>query len=159
MREGNFKVCFNQGINARMLNDETARAIASIRYVDDDFKTKRVYTAWDGSKDERVLMRGLEALKRAGVRPDDIMVYMLISNEHGQDFEDWDYRRKRLRAFGARPYPMPYERTREQLDFQRWCLGAYDKGDNAIPWHAWRLAKGQPANLGARGEPELFQMR
>lgn len=159
IREGGFKVCWNQGINARMLNDETAAAIATVRYVDDDFKTKRIYTAWDGSRDEHVLMRGLEALKRAGIKPDNMMVYMLITNKDGQTIEDWEYRRAKLRAFGARPYPMPFERTREQLDFQRWCLGAYDKGEKAIPWHAWRQAKGQPANLGDRGAPELFEMR
>jgi hypothetical protein len=155
IREGDFKVCWNQGINARMLNDETAAAIASVKYVDDDFKTKRIYTAWDGSRDEHVLMRGLEALQRAGIKPDNMMVYMLIS-DNGQTFEDWEYRRARLREFGARPYPMPFERTTEQVGFQRWCLGAYDK---TFSWAAWKLAKYQPANLGARGAPELFAMR
>ena len=32
IREGGFKVCLNQGINVRMINDEAAEALASIEY-------------------------------------------------------------------------------------------------------------------------------
>jgi hypothetical protein len=127
IREGGFKVSFNQGINARMLNDEVARAVASINYYDDDFKKPQIYTAWDGKNDEHVLFRGLDALKRAGVAPDNIMVYILISFWDGQDVADWEYRRSKLRAWGARPYPMPFARTPEAVGFQRWVIGAYDK--------------------------------
>lgn len=127
IREGGFKVCWNQGINARTLTDETAAAIASVQYYDDDFETRRVYTAWDSNGDERVLMRGLEALKRHGIEPDQIMVYMLLTYHGGQTAKEWEYRREKLREFGARPYPMPKERTTEQVGYQRYVLGAYDK--------------------------------
>jgi len=156
MRVGNYKVCFNQGVNARMLNDEAAAALASIQYYDDDFKTKRIYTAWDSRPDERVLFRGLNALKRHGVRPDDIMVYMLIGFKDDWDVNDWEYRRQRIRQWGARPYPMPYVRNYLSLGYQRWCMNAYDK---KISWAAWQQAKMQPANLGARSAPALFTMR
>jgi hypothetical protein len=126
MRAGDFAVSFNQGINARMLNDETAAAIASVRYYDDDFKARRIYTAWDNRKDERRLFDGLNALVRHGVKPDHIMVYMLIGYWPGETLEGWEYRRARLREFGARPYPMPFERTPEAVGFQRWVVGAYD---------------------------------
>lgn len=151
LREGRFKVCFSQGINARMLNDETAQAIASVDYRKDDMKTRRIYTAWDGLKDERTLFRGLEALARAGVKPRNIMVYMLIGFHDSA--ADREHRRAKLREFGALPYPMPYTREPELVGFQRWVVGAYDK---RIPWDAWRGSRYSPRRLGDRYSLPLF---
>jgi hypothetical protein len=148
LRAGWFRVSFNQGINARMLTDETAAAIASVDYRDDAMKVKRIYTAWDNRKDEARLFAGLEALVRHGVKPDHIMVYMLIGYWPGETPADREHRRVQLRAFGARPYPMPFVRTRELVNFQRWVIGAYDK---TIPWSEWVAAEGRPENL-TRGE-------
>ena len=140
---GKFRVSFNQGINARMLTDETAAAIASVDYRDDSMKIKRIYTAWDNQGDEARLFAGLEALVRYGVKPDHIMVYMLCG--YGMDTAaSREYRRARLREFGARPYPMPFVRTRELLGFQRWVIGAYDK---RISWADWTAARCEPRNL------------
>lgn len=144
IRDGKFKVSFNQGINARMLTDETAEAIASVDYRDDSMKVKRIYTAWDNQKDEARLFRGLESLVRHGVKPDHIMVYMLCGYWKGETQNDREYRRQKLRDFGARPYPMPYVRTQEIVGFQRWIIGAYDK---SIPWDEWVTAKYEPRNL------------
>lgn len=149
IKSGDFKVSFNQGINARMLTDETAAAIASVKYYDDQFKTRRIYTAWDNQKDEHRLFAGLEALVKHGVKPDQIMVYMLIGYWQGETAADREYRRARLREFGCRPYPMPYIRTPELVGFQRWVIGAYDK---RISWQHWEAAKYQPANLGFKSE-------
>lgn len=151
LRAGRFRVSFNQGINARMLTDETAAAIASVDYRDDSMKVKRIYTAWDNRKDEARLFRGLEALVRHGVAPDSIMVYMLIGYWPGETAADRDYRRARLREFGARPYPMPYERTSELIGFQRWVIGAYDK---KVSWSDWKRARYQPANLAVDSRQE-----
>ncbi len=152
IREGGFKVSFNQGINARFLTDETAAAIASIDYRDDQMKTKRIYTAWDNRKDEHRLMNGLELLVKHGVKPDHIMVYMLIGYWKGETAADREYRRAKLREFGARPYPMPFVRTPELLGFQRWVIGAYDKpskqNPDGVSWDRWVKAKYQPTNLG-----------
>lgn len=144
IKDGDFKVSFNQGINARMLNDETAAAIASVRYYDDGMKVRRIYTAWDNRKDESTLFRGLSALAAHGVKPDHIMVYMLIGYWPGETIEDWDYRRAQLRAFGCRPYPMPFVRSHDAIGFQRWVVGAYDK---TISWGDWRSARYEPRNL------------
>lgn len=148
IQDGRFKVSFNQGINARMLNDETATAIASVNYRDDSMKYKRIYTAWDNLKDEKRLFAGLESLVKHGVRPRNIMVYMLIGYWPGETLADIEYRRASLRKFGAMPYPMPFVRTRELVGFQRWVIGAYDK---RVPWSFWEKADYQPRNL-VRGE-------
>jgi hypothetical protein len=149
---GKFKISFVQGINARILSVEAAAAIASVDYRADDMKERRIYTAWDAKGDERVLFRGLQRIVDAGVKPDHLMVYMLIGHALGETHDDRDHRRRLLREFGARPYPMPFVRTPELVGFQRWVIGAYDKG---IPWAAWKAARYQPSGLGDRGTMEL----
>lgn len=147
IRAGRFRVSFTQGINVRVLSDEAAAAIASVDYRADDMRERRLYTAWDQLGDERVLFRGLRRLVAAGVKPDDIMVYMIVGYAPGETHEDRDYRRRQLRAFGCRPYPMPYRRDPELVGFQRWVVGAYDK---RIPWERWHAARWSPRRLGDR---------
>lgn len=154
--EGGFKVSFNQGINCRMISDEAAEAIASIEYRDDSMKVKRLYTAWDSKKDEDVLFRGLNRLVKFGVKPDNIMVYMLIGFWAGETEHDWEYRRFKLREFGCRPYPMPYHRNAKTVGFQRFVIGAYDK---RISWDDWKSAKFRPENIGKKtNERNLFSL-
>lgn len=152
--DGGFKVSLTQGINARCLTEEAAEALASINYRDDSMQERRIYTAWDSRGDEERLMQGLARLTKYGIRPDNIMVYMLIGYWPGETHEDRDYRRRRLREFGARPYPMPFVRTPELVGFQRWVVGAYDK---RIAWKDFVLAAWQPANLG--GESAQMELR
>jgi hypothetical protein len=144
IRDGGFKVSFNQGINARCLTDEAAEAIASVNYRDDSMKVKRIYTAWDSKGDEERLFAGLVRLVKYGVKPDHIMVYMLCGFWPGETQADREYRRVRLREFGARPYPMPYTRTPEIVGFQRWIIGAYDK---RFSWEHWERAGYRPEKL------------
>lgn len=156
LRDGGFKVSFNQGINARFIDEESAEAITSVDYRDDSMVTRRLYTAWDNRKDEARLMRGLELLVKNGARPRHLMVYMLIGYWPGETHEDRDHRRKALRAFGALPYPMPFTRSPELVGFQRWVLGGYDK---SIPWEEWSSARYQPRRLKRTQHPtvDLFE--
>jgi len=144
IRDGRFKVSFNQGINARFLTDEAAEAIASIDYRDDSMKRKCIYTAWDNLKDEERLFAGLNRLVKYGVKPDHIMVYILVGYWPGETQEQRLYRARKLRDFGARPYPMPFVRTPELMGFQRWIVGAYDK---RIAWKEWERASYRPEKL------------
>ncbi len=137
IREGKFKVSFNQGINARFLTDEAAEAIASIDYRDDSMTRKRIYTAWDNRKDEDRLFAGLNRLIKYGVPRSAIMVYMLIGYWPNETEDDWVYRAKQLREFGAMPYPMPFVRNPATVGFQRWVITHYiDK----VPWSDWKAA-------------------
>ncbi len=150
VRDGRYKVCFTQGINARILTPEQAERIASVDYRDSNMKERRLYTAWDSLGDEARFFAGLELLCRNGVRPRHLLVYMLIGFAPGETHEDRDRRRRKLREFGALPYPMAYRRTRELVGFQRWVIGAYDK---RVSWDDWRAAEYQPRRLRQwRGE-------
>lgn len=157
--DGGYRVSFNQGINARLMNDENAEVFAATPCYSDDFKSRRWYTAWDNKNDEEILFRGLRSMVKYGIRPNQIMVYVLIGFWPGETMKDGEYRRHRLREFGAMPYPMPFkrpahkrgclcpecEKRREWVGFQRWVVGAYDKW---LPWNEWKAARYQPRNLG-----------
>ena len=154
INEGRFKVCFSQGINARFLSDEhadadeAAAALASVDYRDKRFVARRLYTAWDNRKDEDTLFQGLHRLVKYGVKPGNIMVYMLIGYWKGETWDDRIYRQSKLREFGCDPYPMPYLRTRELVKFQTWVCSAFDK---RVSWWDWQRANYDPYKLGLKG--------
>jgi len=146
IREGNFKVSFNQGINARFLNSETAAAIASVNFRDDSMRYKRLYTAWDNRKDETRLFNGLQCLVDAGVPPSSITVYVLIGFWNGAKITEDDlYRVHQLRQFGCFPYPMPYTRTRELMGFKKWVTSRFDC--RGLSWEDWKRLKFNQGNL------------
>ena len=115
IRDGRFAVSFTQGINARCLTDEAAEAIASVDYRNDSMDTRRIYTAWDNRGDEERLFAGLNRLVKYGVKPDHIMVYMLVGYWPAETQEDRDYRRRRLREFGRDPTPCRTRTPRRRL--------------------------------------------
>lgn len=155
MRSGAFKVALTQGINCRMIDDESAAAIASIDYRAGNFKERRLYTAWDSLHDEKRLMRGLELLTKHGVLPSHLTVYMLIGYRPGETEADWLHRQSTLRAFGATPFVMPYVRTKETLGFKRWVRNHLDK--KGVSWERFKAAGFDPYKLGHHG-PELEEM-
>lgn len=143
---GGFKACLNQGINTRMIDDESASALKRMGYWDDSFKVRRLYTAWDNIGDEKRFFDGVETLKRHGILPSHLLVYMLIGYDKKETWERVLYRFNRMTTIGIRPYPMvfgdrdvglplneqernipPAERTkpfnrRSLGDFQRWAI-------------------------------------
>jgi len=138
VRAGGFKVCFNQGVNIRMITDETAKALASVRYSDDSFTTRRLYTAWDNLGDEERFFRGIDTLERCGIPPTQVMAYMLLGFDKKETWARAFYRFNKLVARGIRPYPMVYNIGRQQRlplgghnapiadrtlgEFQRWVI-------------------------------------
>ncbi len=139
IRDGGFKVCFNQGINIRMIDDESAQAIASVPYYDDGFTVRRIYTAWDNIGAEARFFRGIETLERAGIPPRNVMAYMLIGYDKRETWERVFSRHNKMVALGIRPYPMVFDPIRGHrrlplggcnqriehrtlAEFQRWVI-------------------------------------
>jgi hypothetical protein len=121
--KGGFKVSFNQGINTRLINEESAGALAQMPYYDDQFKVKRLYTAWDNQKDFKIFFRGIDMLEAAGVRPKDVLAYMLIGFAKDETMEDIQWRFDRMRERGIFAFPMVYDRSRPDLRaFARWAI-------------------------------------
>ena len=77
IRDGYFRVCFWQGINTRLINEEAAEGLASIEYRNSRFSERKLYTAWDNIGDERIFFNGVQRLERAGIPPSKLMAYML----------------------------------------------------------------------------------
>jgi hypothetical protein len=138
IRAGGYKVCLNQGINVRMIDEESAAALASIPLYDDSFTVKRLYTAWDNIGDEARFFRGVDTLERHGIRPNSLMVYMLIGYARDETWERLLYRFNRMTARKILPYPMVYGERGRRLeplhptlgkktlgDFQRWGIGRF----------------------------------
>lgn len=144
IRDGGFRVCFNQGVNVRKIGDAEAESVASVQYYDDQFQKRMFYTAWDNLRDEQTLFSGLNALVKRGMRPDSIMVYMLIGYWPGETHESRELRRQKLRDFGCRPYPMPYARTTELVAYQRWVVRRLDL---TVPWADYAAANYRPEKV------------
>lgn len=135
--EGDFEVCFNQGINVRLIHEEGAAYLAKMKYRDDQFKTKRIYTAWDNRKDEGVFFKGIDTLLGAGIRSAHVLVYMLVGYWPNEYFEhDVMYRFRKMVDAGLLPYPMVYDPNNKTLKrFQRWVVRRYYQ---FIPWEEFK---------------------
>ena len=130
-----FMVCLNQGINVRLIHKEGAEMLAQMRYSDDQFKSRRIYTAWDNRKDEQIFFRGIGILTDAGIKPRSITVYMLCGYWAGETIADVMYRFQKIKSMGLMPYPMVYDNTNKTLKkFQRWVIRRYHE---FIPWEEY----------------------
>jgi hypothetical protein len=136
--DGKFKVCFNQGINVRLIHEEGAEYLAKMKYMDDQFKKKRIYTAWDNRRDESIFTKGIGIMLNAGVKPFHIMVYMLCGYWPNETFDDIYYRYEKMKDMGLMPYPMVYGHNPELKRFQRWVVGRFHE---FISWEEYKYKK------------------
>lgn len=151
IRAGAFKVCLNQGINIRMIDDDSAAGLASIKYYDDGFKTRRLYTAWDNHKDEHRFFRGVETLEKHGIPPHHLMVYMLCGYYPNETWQTIFRRFNAMVELGICPYPMIYGNRHRRVplgghnqciekrtlgEFQRWAIR---KAYTFIPFDAYNV--------------------
>jgi len=136
--DGKFKVSLTQGINARLITDEEAHWLSLLNYYDIRMKNRRIYTAWDNKRDEKIFITGVKRLIDAGIPSAHIIVYMLIGFDPDETIADRMYRFQRIVDMGMIPWPMvynkqpkPYSRgipnIDELNDFQRWVAGGYYK--------------------------------
>lgn len=138
IRDGDYRVCLNQGINVRHLSPAAAEALATVEYRDDKFSERRLYTAWDNLKDEGVFFRGVDMLDAAGVPPKHLRAYMLVGFDKNETWDRIHHRFGRMTERGIEPFPMVFDcratdpaRYRGLKQFQRWAVtGLY----RAIPF-------------------------
>jgi len=155
---GDFRVCFNQGINLRRLDEEAAALIAATPYYATDFEHRTLYTAWDNLGDEKVFRRGVKLLADAGVPSNRLFVYMLVGYDPRETWDAIFYRFAELVALGCDPYPMPYNRSaRPDLRaFERWAKRHYYRN---VPWIEYRGRKGIPADMRAASDAAWCRVR
>jgi hypothetical protein len=135
---GGFKVCFSQGINIRLFDKEAAGYLARMRYYDDAFERRRIYTAWDNLRDEEIFFRGINYLLEAGVKPDEIMVYFLCNYwEKGLTADVWE-RFEKMKEIGLRPYPMVYDIQKADADIKRFQTWVIRRAYMKIPFSEYK---------------------
>jgi len=123
------KVCFNQGLDVRLITEEKAKMLSKVDYRDDQFKTKRLYFAWDNVKDEEIIIEKLKLLISKGIKPQNIMVYVLI--DFNSTFEEDMYRTNKLIEIKVKPFIMQYNRKnnknrdKRKIDLARWINMRY----------------------------------
>lgn len=100
IKERKLTVDFNQGIDVKIMTQEKADMIRSLRI-------RLIRIAFDSIKDEPGVEHGVNLLVEAGVRPKKILAYVLYNfNDTPQDFL---YRLKKTMEWGIATYPMRYQ--------------------------------------------------
>ena len=141
IRDLDLRVNFSQGLNIRIITNEQCKALASVRFVNSSGKYKMVTFAWDQPKDERLIYRGIERCKTAGIKPWMMQFFVLIGFDSTPE-EDL-HRVQSILAVGADPYAMPYDKADPyQKAFARWVNRRLCK---TVPWEdysygAWNRA-------------------
>ncbi len=109
---------FNQGLDARMINEETARMLGKV-------KLKEVHFAWDRYADRQKILAGLQTYSEYAERKPhshNAIVYVLVNFDSTIE-QDLD-RIYTLRDIGYWAYVMIYNKPNcRQIyrDMQRWC--------------------------------------
>jgi hypothetical protein len=124
--DNKIKVCFNQGLDIRLIDDEKAEMLSKVLYYDDQFKTRRLYFAFDKQEIEAILPEKIAILGKYGIKPSHLMFYFIVNHHttHEQDYHNFEV----LRNLGTKPYPMCYKKwtaPRVTRDFLRWINRGY----------------------------------
>jgi hypothetical protein len=111
IQDQGLKVCFNQGLDARLVNEGIARVLADTDAYNFRFTDPQYYFAWDFIENEREIMRGLNYMIEAGVKPRYLTVFVLVgfNTTHEQDV----YRFKTLDDMGIDPFIMKYNHRKD----------------------------------------------
>jgi len=135
IQKHDLRISFSQGLNIRIITEEQARAVASVRFRNLKGTTKQVHFAWDQFKDGRLIRRGIDRCEDAGIKPYQMTFYVLIGFDTTHD--ENLHRVTTLRDWGCNPYVMPFDRTDEyQRSFTRWVN--HKAIFKSVPWEDYR---------------------
>lgn len=106
------KVCFTQGLDIRLVNDENADLLSQVRYYDSHFRKRRLYFAFDDPQLESIVVKGIETLVRHGIKPRHLLFYVLVG--YNTSFEQDYHRFEVLDKLGVLPFIMIYNNRRDK---------------------------------------------
>lgn len=139
------RVCFSQGLNIRIITQEQADALASVKFRNLKGTKKQVYFAWDqfGPGTEKVIDQGIERCITAGLKTWQMAFFVLVGFNTTPE-EDM-YRVAKLRDLGCDPYVMPYDKADPyQKSFARWVN--HKAVFKSVPWADYQAGIKSPAN-------------
>lgn len=121
IKNQDLKVSFNQGLDARLIDDEKAHSLAKTQSYNSHFTKRKYFFAWDLIENEKQILRGILKMINVGVPPQRIGVFVLVgfNTSHKQDY----YRFSMLRELGVEPYIMIYNNRKDDpwiRYFARW---------------------------------------
>lgn len=150
IRDRKLRTCFSQGINIRIITEEQAEALATVRFTNlRDTKNQATF-AWDKPKDERLIFRGIERCKAAGIKTWQMQFFILIGFDSTPE-EDL-HRVEMLLAQGCDSYVMPYDKTvHYQRAFARWVNTRMCK---KVRWKDYSYGGWNRAELSESNTPE-----
>jgi hypothetical protein len=112
----NVRVDFNQGLDARLITEDVAEALAALKWI------RFIRMSCDTDTMLPVVLGAVERLHRHGVKPYRVFVYLLV-----QDLDSAERRALTLRDAGVEVFAQPYrdfetnqDPPKEQRDFARW---------------------------------------
>lgn len=116
LADSNANVDFTQGLDARFITEEVARALTKI-------KIKMIHFAFDFMKNEKQIIKGLQTFKEiSGITDNKAVVYMLTN--YNTTIEEDLYRVRMIKDCGYLPDVRIYRKpTAPKIlkDLQRWC--------------------------------------
>lgn len=106
LRDHGIEADFNQGLDARLMDEETAGLLA-------DVKSKTIHMAYDWPWEGPYIHKAIDLLGDAGYRKKNLIFYMLFNffdeqHKKGDTPADFLLRLKNLMEWGASSYPMRY---------------------------------------------------
>jgi len=124
-----------EALDIRLITDETARALASVK------QAKSIHFAWDGHSQDETVPRGIEILKRNGIKSYRLMFYVLVGFNTSPEYDM--HRIMTLHELGANPFVMPFDRgDAYQHHLARWCNNKFVFKSTAFDdYEPWRKAR------------------
>lgn len=101
-RDQGIKMDMTQGFDIRLLTEEWAGYLKDIRRPTD------LRFAWDDTKDEEIILKGINLLRAAGFGSGHHISFYILAGFGDSTFEDALYRCNRLRELGIGAFVMPY---------------------------------------------------
>ena len=110
------KVDFNQGLDARLIDDGIAKLLAGVKWL------RPIRLACDSASMMEPVRKAVELLRKHGATPKTYFCYLLVNS----NIDDAHQRAMFLRGLGVDPFAQPYrsadgnEPTKKMKDFARW---------------------------------------
>lgn len=124
-----------EALDIRCVTPRTAKALASVK------TAKSIHFAWDGHSQDEAVPRGIEILKRAGIKPYRLMFYVLVGFNTSPEYDM--HRIMTLHGLGANPFVMPFDKSQPyQKHLARWCNNKFIfKSTTFEDYEPWRKEK------------------
>lgn len=132
IKERNLIVDISQGIDVRLMTEEEAEALASIKHL------RSIHYAWDLIPSETSIMEGVKILSKY-IKPYRHMCFILVG--YNTSFEEDVYRFRRLAELKVDPYVMIYNKQGDLRlkHFARWVNGRiYKKCTDFEEYWPWK---------------------